>query len=219
MNMKKRSITRYYSYIEQANELVFQRHLMSWFKTNRNLWISSKKKERQQNVKKEFFPHKNNWINIRSFVTHRRHYQIDLLIEKTKTRVMTTFFVTSPNQSRPSALKTILLAGLVAGTLDMLAAITIYSLVMNKITILRLLQGIARGAFGDSAFEEGSSMAIAGLGFHFIIAFAFAIFYFLVFPYIPFLKKQRIISGLLYGIFVWCVMNLAVLPLLHIAPI
>ena len=132
---------------------------------------------------------------------------------------MSPSFATNPNQSRPSALKTILLAGLVAGTLDMLAAITVYSLVMNRVTIVRLLQGIAKGAFGDSAFEGGSSMAMAGLGFHFIIAFTFAIFYFLIFPYIPFLKKQRIISGLLYGIFVWCVMNLGVLPLLHIASI
>ena len=130
-----------------------------------------------------------------------------------------TPFATATNQSRPSAFKTILLAGLVAGTLDMLAAITVYSLVMNRITVVRLLQGIARGAFGDSAFEGGSSMAMAGLGFHFIIAFSFAIFYFLIFPYIPFLKKQRILSGLLYGIFVCCVMNLAVLPLLRVAPI
>ena len=132
---------------------------------------------------------------------------------------MTASFATSPNQSGPSALKTILLAGLIAGTLDMLAAITVYSLVMNRITVIRLLQGIARGAFGDSAFDGGYSMAMAGLGFHFIIAYAFAIFYFLIFPYISFLKKQRIISGLFYGIFVWCVMNLGVLPLLHIASI
>ena len=130
---------------------------------------------------------------------------------------MSPSFATTSNQSRSAALKTVLLAGSVAGTLDMLAAITVYALIMDRVTAIRLLQGIAAGAFGKSAFEGGTAMALAGLGFHFIIAFCFAIFYFLIFPYIPFLKKHRVLSGLLYGIFVWCVMNLAVLPLLQIA--
>jgi len=120
---------------------------------------------------------------------------------------------------RPSALKTILVAGFVAGVLDISAAIIVYSYIMNRVTPVRLLQGIASGAFGKSAFEGGTSMALAGLGFHFLIAFSFTIFYYLIFPYIPFLKKQKIISGFLYGIFAWCVMNLIVLPLLHIAKI
>jgi hypothetical protein len=122
-------------------------------------------------------------------------------------------------QQKPSAFKTILLAWLTAGCLDLLAAITVYSLIMQRVTTTRLLQGIARGALGNSAYEGGISTALAGVGFHFIIAFCFTIFYFFIFPNISFLKKQRIISGLLYGIFVWCVMNLAVLPLLNIANI
>jgi uncharacterized membrane protein YagU involved in acid resistance len=121
--------------------------------------------------------------------------------------------------SHPSAFKTILIAGFVAGTLDMLGAILVYVLIMKRVTTTQLLQGIARGAFGKSAFNGGIKMALAGLGLHFIIAFSFTIFYFFIFPFIPFLKKQRIICGLLYGIFVWCVMNLAILPLLHIADI
>lgn len=123
------------------------------------------------------------------------------------------------NQTKPSALKTILLAWLTAGTLDLLGAITVYSLIMQRVTTVRLLQGIARGALGNTAYEGGVATALAGVAFHFIIAFCFTVFYFFIFPYIPFLKKQRIISGLLYGIFVWCVMNLAVLPLLHITNI
>jgi uncharacterized membrane protein YagU involved in acid resistance len=81
------------------------------------------------------------------------------------------------------------------------------------------LQGIAGGAFGKKAFEGGTAMALCGLGFHFLIAFSFTIFYFIVSRCIPFLQRQKILSGLLYGIFVWMVMNLAVLPLLNIAPI
>ena len=126
---------------------------------------------------------------------------------------------TTLSQPSPSALKTILFAWLTAGCLDLLAAITVYSLIMKRVTTVRLLQGIARGALGNSALEGGVATALAGVGFHFVIAFCFTIFYFFIFPYIPFLKKQRIISGFLYGIFVWCVMNLAVLPLLNIANI
>lgn len=127
--------------------------------------------------------------------------------------------VTSNNKPAPSALKTVLIAWLAAGCLDLLGALTVYSFIMQRITPMRLLQGIARGALGNAAYEGGTATALAGVGFHFTIAFCFTIFYFFIFPYIPFLKKQRIISGLLYGIFVWCVMNLAVLPLLNIASI
>ncbi len=132
---------------------------------------------------------------------------------------MNTFATTSTTQTKPSALKSILLAWLTAGCLDLLGAIIVYSLIMQRVTIMRLLQGIARGALGNSAFEGGIATALAGVGFHFIIALCFTVFYFLIFPYIPFLKKQKVVSGLLYGIFVWCVMNLAVLPSLQIANI
>jgi len=130
---------------------------------------------------------------------------------------MTILAATSTIQTKPSALKTILLAWLTAGCLDLLGAIIVYSLIMQRVTATRLLQGIARGALGNSAYEGGIATALAGVGFHFIIAFCFTLFYFAIFPYIPFLKRHRIVSGLLYGIFVWCVMNLAVLPLLNIA--
>jgi len=132
---------------------------------------------------------------------------------------MNTLTAASTIELKPSALKTILVAWLTAGCLDLLGAITVYSLIMQRVTTMRLLQGIARGALGNSAYEGGIATALAGVGFHFTIAFCFTVFYFFIFPYVPFLKKQRIISGLLYGIFVWCVMNLAVLPLLHIANI
>src|SRR6185295_12372617 len=98
---------------------------------------------------------------------------------------MNTIAVTT-SQTRPSALKTILLAWLTVACLDLLAAITVYSLIMHRVTTERLLQGIARGALGNSALEGGTATALAGVGFHFIIAFCFTVFYFLIFPYIPF---------------------------------
>jgi hypothetical protein len=88
---------------------------------------------------------------------------------------------------------------------------------MQRTTDIKLLQGIGRAVFGSNAFDSESSLALSGVAVHFFIAFSFAIFYFFIFPYIPFLRTQRILSGILYGTFAWCVMNLAVLPLFHVA--
>jgi len=120
---------------------------------------------------------------------------------------------------RPSVIQTILSAGLVAGCFDLLAAIIVYSVVMQRTTDIKLLQGIGRAAFGNKIFDSDTSLALSGVAVHFFIAFSFATFYFFVFPHVAFLSRQRILSGLLYGIFAWCVMNLAVLPIFHIANI
>ena len=115
-----------------------------------------------------------------------------------------------------SAVTTILLSGFVAGTLDILAAFTAYSLIFSNVSPIRILQSIASGMFGQEAFAGGWRMGLLGLLFHYLIAFSWTIFFFLIFPYIPFLRKQKVISGLLYGVFVWIVMNLVVLPLSNI---
>ena len=75
------------------------------------------------------------------------------------------------------------------------------------------MQYIASGVFGKESFSGGTATVIAGLIFHYIIALSFTTLYFIVFPYIPFLGKQKLISGVLYGAFVWCVMNLVTVPL------
>ena len=75
------------------------------------------------------------------------------------------------------------------------------------------MQYIASGVFGKEAFSGGTATVIAGLIFHYIIAISFTALYFIVFPYIPFLGKQKLVGGLLYGAFVWSVMNLVTVPL------
>lgn len=108
---------------------------------------------------------------------------------------------------------TVFLSGLIAGTLDITAAIVVYALVLQKTTPIKILQSIASGIFKKDAYTGGSQMAWYGLGLHYIIAMIFAWFYFTIYPYLPFLKKNALISGFLYGIFVWIVMNLIVLPI------
>lgn len=107
---------------------------------------------------------------------------------------------------------TIFLSGLIAGTLDILAALIIYDLILQKTTSIKILQSIASGIFKKEAYSGGSQMALYGLLLHYFIALTFAWFYFTIYPYFKLLKKNALLSGILYGIFVWMVMNLLVLP-------
>lgn len=112
-----------------------------------------------------------------------------------------------------SKIGTVFLSGLIAGTLDILAAIVIYALILQKTTPLKILQSIASGVFKKEAYTGGPEMAWYGLGFHFLIALLFAWFYFILYPHLPLLKKSTLVAGILYGILVWIVMNLVVLPI------
>jgi uncharacterized membrane protein YagU involved in acid resistance len=115
--------------------------------------------------------------------------------------------------SRRLPRKAILLAWLVAGTLDMLGAILVYTVLLQKTTAEKIVRGIASGIFKNHAMTGGTEMLLYGVLFHYFIAFCFTVFYFLIFPYVPFFRKQKIIGGLLYGAFIWIVMNLIVLTI------
>ena len=114
---------------------------------------------------------------------------------------------------KSSALKTILQTGFIAGTLDILAAFLVYSAIMNVVTPLQILNGIAAGVFGKTVIGSKTVMALIGLLFHYCIAFCFTTAYFLAYPHVKFFHGNAIINGLVYGVFVWLVMNLIVLPL------
>lgn len=70
----------------------------------------------------------------------------------------------------------IFLSGLIAGTLDILAAFFFYAILFQKTTAIKILQSIASGVFKKEAYSGGAQMAWYGLGFHFIIAIVFACF-------------------------------------------
>ncbi|MBC7904825.1 MAG: DUF1440 domain-containing protein [Gemmatimonadaceae bacterium] len=111
------------------------------------------------------------------------------------------------------AFKTIFYSGLVAGVLDILAAFLITIVVMGRSSVEKILQYIASAAIGPTAFKGGWQTALAGLLFHFLIAFVFAAIYYAAIRKIDFLWRQPFISGLLYGVLVWVIMNFAVIPL------
>lgn len=109
--------------------------------------------------------------------------------------------------------KTILYSGFLSGTLDILAAIIIYAVILHQTTAVKILQSIASGIFKQEAYTNGSQMAFYGLLLHYFIALVFAYLYFKIYPYFPILRKSFLLSGLIYGLFVWIVMNLIVLPI------
>lgn len=117
----------------------------------------------------------------------------------------------------PSA-KTILKAALLVGTLDISAAFIQVAIQTGKSSFSPVLHFIAVGLFGkDSGLSEGATLA-AGLLIHYCIATAFTVFFFLVVAKFSFAKTHRLLTGILYGAFIWVVMNPLVLPLLKIRP-
>jgi len=123
--------------------------------------------------------------------------------------------VTYTEYHKKSPFKTILTAGLLAGTLDATAAIVNYTIEGGKLPS-KIFQYIASGAVGKVAFTGGSGMIILGIIFHYTIAFAFTLFLFMIYPRLNFLSKNRILTAILYGIFVWLVMNVIVVPMSNV---
>jgi hypothetical protein len=105
----------------------------------------------------------------------------------------------------------ILTGGLIAGVLDITAAIVIYA--FRGVAPVRILQSVASGLLGPAAFTGGAKTAALGLALHFFIATAAAAVYFLASRVMPRLVRQARLFGALYGVAVWAFMSFVVLPL------
>jgi hypothetical protein len=102
--------------------------------------------------------------------------------------------------------------GLLVGTLDIAAASIHYVLVAHK-SPANVLNFIASGIFGPTAFSGGAGMALAGLALHYFIATMFALAFYWLAGRWPTLPRHKVLAGLLYGVLIWLLMNLLVLPL------
>ena len=116
------------------------------------------------------------------------------------------------NSKSRSAINTIFKAGTIAGTLDIICALTQFYIRTGK-NPAAVLKFIASGIFGKAAVTGGTEMALLGLLLHFIIAFTWTIIFFFFYPRIFHVAKNKIIAGLLYGLFIYAVMTRVVLPL------
>lgn len=111
--------------------------------------------------------------------------------------------------------KAIMIAGLIIGLLDGLAA-AISAYIPREITPDRVFRYVASGVFGKEAFNGGTPMALLGLLFHFTVAMGWTALFFLLLPRLKFLSWNKYLSGIGYGIFVLFAMNLVVVPLSNV---
>jgi len=113
--------------------------------------------------------------------------------------------------AKPKAYRVILLSGLTAGTLDILAAFI--QTTLRGANPVRVLYAIASGWLGSGATKGGFPIAALGLISHYFIATSAAAVYYAASRKFKTLVEQPVVCGLAYGIAVWLVMNLIVLPL------
>jgi hypothetical protein len=117
-----------------------------------------------------------------------------------------------PEPGRPwTPARAALLGGLTVGVLDLLDAFVFFGL--RGVPPLRILQSIAAGLLGRDAFGGGVATAALGALLHFTFALAIAGAYVAASRRLPGLARRPFLYGPLYGLAVYLVMNLVVVPL------
>jgi uncharacterized membrane protein YagU involved in acid resistance len=105
------------------------------------------------------------------------------------------------------------IAGLVAGTIDIGAAALI-----NHVGPALILQGIASGLLGMKSYAGGAGTVTLGLVLQLAMSIAIAGIYAAAATRLAWLRTQPIIAGLAFGLGVFVVMNMIVVPLSAFGP-
>jgi hypothetical protein len=102
-------------------------------------------------------------------------------------------------------------AALIVGTLDILAAcLNFYFKTGKNVSIV--LKYIASAVFGNDAMMGSEEMIFVGLFLHYLIALVFTIIFAFIYPKLWAWFQNNLIIAITYGIFVWTVMNLLIVP-------
>ncbi|HTT96712.1 MAG TPA: hypothetical protein VMF58_01570 [Rhizomicrobium sp.] len=109
---------------------------------------------------------------------------------------------------RLSNLQAILLGGLIAGTVDIGAASLI-----NMLSPVFISQFIAGGLLGKAALTGGLQTAALGVALQWAMSIVIAAIYVFASGWLPMLRRQWALWGILYGIPVYFVMTYVVVPL------
>jgi hypothetical protein len=113
--------------------------------------------------------------------------------------------------SRP-ALKTVVAAGMVAGTLDLALAIGYFAVAAHA-PFVAVPLAVASGALGVRAYRIGTPAAVLGIALHYFIALTVAGIYYAASRSQRVLMRRPVVCGAAYGIGVFLVMQYIVLPL------
>ena len=114
---------------------------------------------------------------------------------------------TMPLRARESSLLApILIGGAIAGTFDETCAFVTMGLQVPRV--------VAAGLVGTWAIKSTSAWVwLLGVALHFVVAFGAATVYCLASRKLPFLKEHFFVCGMFFGIAVFLVMYLVVMPL------
>jgi hypothetical protein len=121
-----------------------------------------------------------------------------------------------PDQHIRPVLKAILVGAVVAAILDLLDPIIFFGL--RGVAPIKIPQSIASGVLGRGAYSGGLRTALLGLALHLFIALVWTTFFVLASRLLPFLTRYAVLSGLIYGAFIYVVMYYLVLPRTNVFP-
>ena len=107
--------------------------------------------------------------------------------------------------------RALLFGALTVGTLDLLDALIFFT--ARGARPIRIVQAIASGLLGPAAFQGGLRTAILGVCLHYFIAFSIVGTFILAGWRWPDLRRRPFFWGPVYGVCVYLVMNLIVVPL------
>jgi hypothetical protein len=113
-------------------------------------------------------------------------------------------------QNARTIVNAIVLATIVAGTLDILSAFVFAGI--GGVPPLSVLRFVASGPFGDAPTASAGWGAV-GLAVHYAIMACMASAYMLIAPRIGLLIRHPILSGVVYGFLLWIIMYWIVLAL------
>ncbi len=114
--------------------------------------------------------------------------------------------------SRVSSWPRVGLGTLVAGMADLVFAMGFWW-ISHDVPPMRILQSIAAGWYGEASFAGGVQTAGVGALSHFAVIFLFIAAYRQMAKRIAGLRHRPVAMGLVYGLFLYLLMNFVVLPL------
>lgn len=100
--------------------------------------------------------------------------------------------------------------GLTVGLLDGAAAV-INSFVRSGVTPDKVFRYISSALLGKEAYSGGGGIIALGVFLHFVVAYIWGAIFFTAYPRVRLLQQNKWLVGCAYGLFVWLMMNLAVL--------
>jgi len=118
-----------------------------------------------------------------------------------------------PFAARPlKPLMALVVLTFIFATLDIVDALLFWGLSMD-VAPVHILQGIASGVLGSTAFHAGAASAALGAAIHYSGYFCLLGLYYLALVRFPALKRQPYAWGLLYGLVTYLVIHYLILPM------